>query len=76
MFVQLLFLFLFIFQIFDGHNGSRAAIYAKENLLSNILSAIPPNLSRDDWLGALPRALVSGFVKTDKDFLSQGKFKI
>ncbi|CAL9059625.1 unnamed protein product [Musa banksii] len=57
-----------VFAIFDGHNGSAAAIYAKENLLNNILYAIPSNLNRDEWLAALPRALVAGFVKTDKDF--------
>ncbi|KAJ4752879.1 Protein phosphatase 2C family protein [Rhynchospora pubera] len=61
-----------VFAIFDGHNGSMAAVYTKENLLSNILSAIPSNLTRDEWLGALPRALVSAFVKTDKDFQSEG----
>ncbi|KAL4350139.1 hypothetical protein AHAS_Ahas10G0112100 [Arachis hypogaea] len=55
-------------QLFDGHNGTAAAIYAKENLLNNILSAIPSNLNRDEWIAALPRALVAGFVKTDKDF--------
>ncbi|KAJ1700140.1 hypothetical protein LUZ63_008652 [Rhynchospora breviuscula] len=61
-----------VFAIFDGHNGSMAAVYAKDNLLSNILSAIPSNLTRDEWLSALPRALVSGFVKTDKDFQREG----
>ncbi|MCH86195.1 putative protein phosphatase 2C 12-like, partial [Trifolium medium] len=55
-------------QLFDGHNGSAAAIYAKENLLNNVLSAIPTDLNRDEWVKALPRALVAGFVKTDKDF--------
>ncbi|WOL08782.1 putative protein phosphatase 2C 12 [Canna indica] len=57
-----------VFALFDGHNGSGAAIYSKENLLNNILCAIPSNLNRDEWLAALPRALVAGFVKTDKDF--------
>ncbi|KAI4316716.1 hypothetical protein L6164_024669 [Bauhinia variegata] len=57
-----------VFALFDGHNGSAAAIYTKENLLNNVLSAIPSDLSRDEWIAALPRALVSGFVKTDKDF--------
>ncbi|KAL3514499.1 hypothetical protein ACH5RR_027216 [Cinchona calisaya] len=57
-----------VFGLFDGHNGSAAAIYAKENLLSNVLSAIPSDLNRDEWVSALPRALVAGFVKTDKDF--------
>ncbi|XP_072060224.1 uncharacterized protein [Arachis hypogaea] len=59
-------------QLFDGHNGTAAAIYAKENLLNNILSAIPSNLNRDEWIAALPRALVAGFVKTDKDFQQKG----
>ncbi|XLS62074.1 hypothetical protein HN51_016302, partial [Arachis hypogaea] len=54
--------------LFDGHNGTAASIYAKENLLNNILSAIPSDLNRDEWIAALPRALVVGFVKTDKDF--------
>ncbi|KAL0360818.1 UNVERIFIED_CONTAM: putative protein phosphatase 2C 12 [Sesamum radiatum] len=58
----------FFFSVIDGHNGSAAAIYAKENLLNNVLSAIPPDLNSDEWIAALPRALVAGFVKTDKDF--------
>ncbi|GKB43225.1 probable protein phosphatase 2C 15 [Tanacetum coccineum] len=36
-------------------------------------SAIPHGLGRDEWLQALPRALVSGFVKTDKEFQSKGQ---
>eukprot|EP00268_Persea_americana_P056602 TRINITY_DN6696_c0_g2_i8.p1 TRINITY_DN6696_c0_g2~~TRINITY_DN6696_c0_g2_i8.p1 ORF type:complete len:245 (-),score=54.73 TRINITY_DN6696_c0_g2_i8:858-1592(-) len=57
-----------VFALFDGHNGSAAAIYSKENLLNNVLGAIPSDFSRDEWLAALPRALVAGFVKTDQDF--------
>ncbi|KAJ1289969.1 hypothetical protein BS78_02G205500 [Paspalum vaginatum] len=57
-----------VFALFDGHNGSGAAIYAKENLLNNVLRAIPTCLCREEWLAVLPRALVSAFVKTDKDF--------
>ncbi|KAJ8772858.1 hypothetical protein K2173_028035 [Erythroxylum novogranatense] len=62
-----------VFGLFDGHNGSAAAIYTKENLLKNVISAIPPDLNRDEWLAALPRALVAGFVKTDKDFQSKAQ---
>ncbi|XLR23893.1 probable protein phosphatase 2C 69 [Arachis ipaensis] len=40
--------------LFDGHNGTAAAIYAKENLLNNILSTIPSDLNRDEWIAALP----------------------
>ncbi|KAL6655447.1 hypothetical protein ACP70R_006273 [Stipagrostis hirtigluma subsp. patula] len=57
-----------VFALFDGHNGSGAAIYARENLLNNVLRAIPSCLSREEWLAVLPRALVAAFVKTDKDF--------
>ncbi|RDY06625.1 putative protein phosphatase 2C 15, partial [Mucuna pruriens] len=62
-----------VFGLFDGHNGSAAAIYSKENLLNNVLSAIPSDLNRDEWIAALPRALVAGFVKTDKDFQEKGQ---
>lgn len=57
-----------VFGLFDGHNGPAAAIYTKENLLNNVVAAIPPDLNRSEWVAALPRALVAGFVKTDKDF--------
>ncbi|KAJ3673223.1 hypothetical protein LUZ60_006597 [Juncus effusus] len=62
-----------VFALFDGHNGPAAAIYSKENLLDNVLNAIPPKLSRDEWVAALPRALVAGFVKTDKDFTAKAR---
>lgn len=62
-----------VFAIFDGHNGNAAAIYTKENLLNHVLGAIPRGLGRDEWLQALPRALVAGFVKTDKEFQSRGE---
>ncbi|XP_062144592.1 probable protein phosphatase 2C 5 isoform X2 [Alnus glutinosa] len=60
-------------QIFDGHNGISAAIFAKENLLANVLSAIPQGINRDEWLQTLPRALVAGFVKTDIEFQQKGE---
>uniref|UniRef100_A0A6M2F122 protein-serine/threonine phosphatase n=1 Tax=Populus davidiana TaxID=266767 RepID=A0A6M2F122_9ROSI len=59
--------------IFDGHNGNAAAIYTRENLLNHILGAIPRDLGREEWLQALPRALVAGFVKTDKELQSRGE---
>nr|GMD09267.1 probable protein phosphatase 2C 5 [Ipomoea batatas] len=62
-----------IFAIFDGHNGISAAIFAKENLLNNVLSAIPQGLGWEEWLQALPRALVAGFVKTDIEFQQKGE---
>ncbi|CAN0872975.1 Probable protein phosphatase 2C 12 [Linum grandiflorum] len=62
-----------VFGLFDGHNGAAAAIYTKENLLNNVISAIPQDLNREEWLAALPRALVAGFVKTDKEFQDKGQ---
>ncbi|EPS73050.1 hypothetical protein M569_01706, partial [Genlisea aurea] len=62
-----------VFGIFDGHNGSAAAIFSRDHLLNYVLDAIPRGLGRDEWLHALPRALVAGFVKTDKEFQSKGK---
>uniref|UniRef100_A0A7N0TFK2 protein-serine/threonine phosphatase n=1 Tax=Kalanchoe fedtschenkoi TaxID=63787 RepID=A0A7N0TFK2_KALFE len=62
-----------VFAIFDGHNGISAAIFAKENLLNNVVSAIPHGSNRDEWLQALPRALVAGFVKTDIEFQQKGE---
>eukprot|EP00252_Welwitschia_mirabilis_P019539 TRINITY_DN4545_c0_g1_i2.p1 TRINITY_DN4545_c0_g1~~TRINITY_DN4545_c0_g1_i2.p1 ORF type:complete len:433 (-),score=82.72 TRINITY_DN4545_c0_g1_i2:93-1391(-) len=60
-----------VFAIFDGHNGTAAAIYARDNLLNHVISAIPPGLGREEWLQVLPQALVAGFVKTDKEFGSK-----
>ncbi|KAK4765404.1 hypothetical protein SAY86_026494 [Trapa natans] len=62
-----------VFAVFDGHNGNAAAIYTRENLLNHVMTAIPGGLGREDWLQALPRALVAGFVKTDKEFQRRGE---
>ncbi|XP_055809674.1 probable protein phosphatase 2C 15 isoform X1 [Solanum dulcamara] len=62
-----------VFAIFDGHNGTAAAVFSKDHLLNHVLSAIPRGLGRDEWLHALPRALVAGFVKTDKEFQRKGQ---
>ncbi|XP_049388243.1 probable protein phosphatase 2C 15, partial [Solanum stenotomum] len=62
-----------VFAIFDGHNGTAAAVFSRDHLLNHVLGAIPCGLGRDEWLHALPRALVAGFVKTDKEFQSKGQ---
>nr|CAD1840070.1 unnamed protein product [Ananas comosus var. bracteatus] len=54
-------------------NGVSAAVFTKEHLLDHVLSAIPQGISREEWLQALPRALVAGFVKTDIDFQRKGE---
>jgi hypothetical protein len=56
------------FKIFDGHNGLTTTLYSKESLLKDIMSAMPTSLTREDCLSTLPRAMVAGFVKTDKEF--------
>nr|CAB3496173.1 unnamed protein product [Digitaria exilis] len=61
------------FSVFDGHNGVSAAVFSKEKLLEHVMSAVPQGISRDEWLQALPRALVAGFVKTDIDFQRKGE---
>jgi len=55
-------------QIFYAHNGISTAIFAKENLLDNVLSVIPQESSREEWLQAHPWTLVAGFMKTDIEF--------
>ncbi|XP_048563374.1 probable protein phosphatase 2C 3 isoform X1 [Triticum urartu] len=62
-----------VFAVLDGHNGDAAAIYTRDNLLNHVLSAMPQGLSREEWLHSLPRALVAGFVKTDKEFQTKGQ---
>lgn len=62
-----------VFAIFDGHNGVSAAVFTKDHLLDHVLEAIPPGLGSDEWLHALPRALVAGFVKTDIEFQRKGE---
>ncbi|KAI4385919.1 hypothetical protein MLD38_003906 [Melastoma candidum] len=62
-----------VFAVFDGHNGNAAAIFALENLLDHVMGLIPCGTGREDWLQALPRALVAGFVKTDKEFQRRGE---
>ncbi|MCO5552231.1 hypothetical protein L7F22_005743 [Adiantum nelumboides] len=57
-----------VFAVLDGHNGAAAAAYAKDNLLKDVMGLIPTSLSRDEWLALLPKALVAGFIKTDKEF--------
>jgi hypothetical protein len=56
------------FQSFDGHNGLMVALYSKKNILKDIMSSMPTGLAREDCLSVLPRAMVAGFVKTNKQF--------
>jgi len=40
------------------------------------MSAIPQGVSREEWLQALPRALVVAFVKTDMEFQKKGTRRV
>ncbi|KAL0380795.1 UNVERIFIED_CONTAM: putative protein phosphatase 2C 15 [Sesamum angustifolium] len=60
--------FFSVFGIFDGHNGSAAAIFSRDHLLNYVLDAIPRGLGRDEWLHALPRALVAALLKLTRSF--------
>ncbi|RVW62463.1 putative protein phosphatase 2C 12 [Vitis vinifera] len=62
-----------VFGLFDRHNGFAAALYSKENLLNDVLAAIPPELSKDEWVAVLPRTSVAGFVETDMDFKEEAQ---
>uniref|UniRef100_A0A1D1Y2H2 protein-serine/threonine phosphatase n=1 Tax=Anthurium amnicola TaxID=1678845 RepID=A0A1D1Y2H2_9ARAE len=54
------------FGVFDGHGGSRAAEYLKNNLFSN-LSKHP------DFIRDTKSAIVEAFKQTDADFLDEEK---
>jgi hypothetical protein len=45
-----------------------ASIYARQNMLINVLRAIPTCFYKEECPAVLPHALVAGFVKTDKNF--------
>ncbi|KAI7754366.1 hypothetical protein M8C21_023334, partial [Ambrosia artemisiifolia] len=49
-------------KVLDGRNGAAAAIYTKENLLNNVLSAIPLDINREEWIAALPKALMGAYI--------------
>lgn len=49
-------------QVFDGHDGSAAALYAKENLLSFILQNALFSTSVEE-------AVKEEFLRLDRDFL-------
>lgn len=37
-----------LFGVFDGHNGYRGSLFARENLLQNIQEHLPEDVSADD----------------------------
>ncbi|KAJ1479418.1 phosphatase 2C-like domain-containing protein [Baffinella frigidus] len=57
-----------LFGVFDGHNGKHASAFAREHLLRNIASRIPPKATLND----LRMAVHDGYLATDADFLALG----
>lgn len=55
-----------LFGIFDGHGGSRAAEYLKENLFKNLLN-------HPEFLTNTKQAISETYQKTDSEFLESGK---
>lgn len=55
-----------LFGIFDGHGGSRAAEYLKENLFKNLMN-------HPEFLTNTRSAISETYQKTDSDFLESGK---
>ncbi|KAJ0857051.1 putative protein-serine/threonine phosphatase [Helianthus annuus] len=55
-----------LFGIFDGHGGSRAAEYLKENLFKNLMN-------HPEFLTNTRLAISETYQQTDSDFLESGK---
>lgn len=55
-----------LFGIFDGHGGSRAAEYLKENLFKNLMN-------HPEFLTNTKVAISETYQQTDSDFLESGK---
>merc|ERR1712168_660224 len=56
------------FGVFDGHGGSRASIFAKENLFNFIVKNFP-NDEVDKFDNELKKSLTKAFKETDEAFL-------
>jgi len=63
------------FAVFDGHGGKRAAAWAHQHLVPNLLrelaqgAALPPGKPAEACAEALDSAAVDAFHKTDAEFL-------
>ncbi|KAJ8543597.1 hypothetical protein K7X08_006120 [Anisodus acutangulus] len=56
-----------VFGIFDGHGGVKAAEFAAENLIKNIMNELG-NTTTDE---KIETAVRNGYLKTDTEFLNQ-----
>eukprot|EP00897_Mesotaenium_endlicherianum_P005581 jgi/Mesen1/5050/ME000252S04166 len=62
-----------LFCVFDGHNGTSAAVHTKKNLLDLVEKHLPTGGDKDAWLKALPMALAEAFVTLNNDFWKSGR---
>ena len=61
-------------QVFDGHNGTSAAVHAKQALPGLILKHSSSGKgSRKEWLDQLPMAMAEAFLECHKDFAKRGE---
>ena len=58
------------FAVFDGHGGKRAAAWAREHLLANLLPRGQDVPAVQDAAGALEEAVREAFLQTDRAFLT------
>lgn len=61
-----------VYGVFDGHNGTPAAIHARDKLMDFVLEHIPTSADEETFLKLLPRALAEGFLKCHNAFAMKG----
>ena len=61
------------FAVIDGHGGSAAADFVAENLGKNIVKGLETAGKEDDYQPE--EAIRSGYMITDREFLSQVNFE-
>jgi len=61
------------FSVMDGHNGRMCGAAAENMLLKHVMTAMPAWRNEDDFVRALPDAIVKGYRTYDADFASTGQ---
>lgn len=63
------------FAVYDGHGGKRAAAWAHEHLVANLLETRMDPDDHGDVADALDEASVQAFLQTDREFLSHAALR-
>eukprot|EP00850_Spirogloea_muscicola_P006841 SM000033S12362 [mRNA] locus=s33:434401:436794:- [translate_table: standard] len=58
--------------VLDGHNGTEAALYARDQMLGMVLEGLPCGEGISAWLQRLPAAMAEGFLKCHTGFFESG----